>query len=104
MSLASPEPARPFFLQRGSRQLFCLHYAPAGASRGAVVHVPAFAEEMNKSRRMASLQARALAAQGWHVLQLDLLGTGDSEGDFGDATWADWMDDVAEARRWLAAA
>ena len=53
---------------------------------------------------MVSLQARALAAKGWHVLQLDLLGTGDSEGDFGDATWADWMDDVAEARRWLAAA
>ena len=104
MNLARPEPARPFFLQRGSRQLFCLHHAPAGASRGAVVHVPAFAEEMNKSRRMASLQARALAAQGWHVLQLDFLGTGDSEGDFGDATWADWMDDVAEARRWLAAA
>lgn len=104
MSLASPEPARPFFLQRGPRQLFCLHHAPAGVSRGAVVHVPAFAEEMNKSRRMVSLQSRALAAAGWHVLQLDLLGTGDSEGDFGDATWADWLDDVAEARRWLATA
>ncbi len=104
MSLPRPEPARPFFLQRGSRQLFCLHHAPVGAVRGAVVHVPAFAEEMNKSRRMVSLQSRALAAVGWHVLQLDLLGTGDSEGDFGDATWADWLDDVAEARRWLAAA
>ncbi len=104
MSLASPEPARPFFLQRSSRQLFCLHHTPVGVQRGAVLHVPAFAEEMNKSRRMVSLQSRALAAAGWHVLQLDLLGTGDSEADFGDATWADWLDDVAEARRWLAAA
>lgn len=104
MNLARPEPARPFFLARGSRQLFCLHHAPPGASRGAIVHVPAFAEEMNKSRRMVSLQARALAAAGWHVLQLDLLGTGDSEGDFADATWVDWLDDVAAARQWLAAA
>lgn len=101
MSLARPEPARPFFLQRGPRQLFCLHHAPAGPVRGALLHLPAFTEEMNKSRRMVALQARALAAAGWHVLQLDLLGTGDSEGDFGDATWDDWRADVAAARQWL---
>lgn len=66
-----------------------------------MVHVPAFAEEMNKSRRMVGLQSRALAAAGWHVLQLDLLGTGDSEGDFSEATWDDWLADVAQAWRWL---
>jgi pimeloyl-ACP methyl ester carboxylesterase len=41
-----------------------------------------FAEEMNKSRRMAALQSRALAAQGYAVLQIDLFGCGDSGGDF----------------------
>jgi alpha/beta superfamily hydrolase len=40
---------------------------------------------MNKARRMAALQARALAALGYGVLLLDLHGCGDSSGDFGDS-------------------
>ena len=56
---------------------------------------------MNKSRRMAALQARALAAAGFDVLQMDLLGCGDSSGDFGDATWSAWVDDVVVAGQWL---
>ena len=60
-----------------------------------------FAEEMNKSRRMAALQARALAGQGWAVLLPDLLGCGDSAGDFGDASWAAWVNDVVHAATWL---
>jgi exosortase A-associated hydrolase 2 len=66
-----------------------------------VLYVHPFAEEMNKARRMAALQARALAAAGWAVLQVDLLGCGDSSGDFGDATWDDWVADVADAAAWL---
>jgi exosortase A-associated hydrolase 2 len=38
--------------------------------------------------------ARALAARGWGVLLLDLYGTGDSEGDYADARWPIWIDDV----------
>ena len=88
-------PARP-----GSR--FCLHHAPARMpAAGAIVQVHAFAEEMNKSRRMCALQARALAQAGFDVLQFDLLGCGDSSGDFGDATWDDWLDDVVLAAAWL---
>ncbi|MCK7493610.1 MAG: alpha/beta hydrolase [Comamonadaceae bacterium] len=56
---------------------------------------------MNKSRRMAALQSRALAAAGFAVLRVDLLGCGDSAGDFGDATWPRWVDDVVAAARWL---
>lgn len=95
--------ARPFFLPVGPRQIFALHHAPPAAPRGAIVYLPPFVEEMNKSRRMAALQSRALAAAGWHVLQIDYHGTGDSEGDFADARWATWLDDVAAARAWLAA-
>ena len=80
---------------------FCLHHAPAAPARGAVVHVHAWCEEMNKSRRMVAMQSRALAAAGFAVLQIDLLGCGDSAGDFGDATWDDWLDDVAAAQRWM---
>ena len=82
---------------------FCIFHPAAGPSAavGAAVYVHPFAEEMNKSRRMAALQARALSAAGISVLQIDLLGCGDSAGDFGDATWPIWVADVAEAVRWL---
>ena len=86
---------------RGGR--FCLFHPSAGSSKGvgAAVYIHPFAEEMNKSRRMAALQARALSASGISVIQIDLLGCGDSAGDFGDATWPDWIDDVVAAARWV---
>lgn len=68
---------------------------------GAVIYFHPFAEEMNKSRRMAALQARALAAAGYAVLQIDLRGCGDSDGDFADATWESWLDDAMLGYRWL---
>ena len=52
---------------------------------------------------MASGQARALAASGYGVLQIDLYGCGDSSGDFGDATWQHWKEDVLLACHWLRA-
>ena len=63
-------------------------------ARGTVVFVPAFAEEMNKSRRMVARAARQLGADGWRVVQRDPLGCGDSDGDFSDASWGDWISDV----------
>jgi exosortase A-associated hydrolase 2 len=63
--------------------------------------VPPFAEELNKSRRMVALAARAFALRGWAVLQFDLLGCGDSAGDFADATWLAWLDDVTLGHAWL---
>ena len=94
-----------FFLPAGDGQRFCLYHpavsAPGGGARGQVVYVHPFAEEMNKSRRMAALQARALSAAGFDVLQIDLLGCGDSSGDSGDATWAAWVHDVTLACHWL---
>jgi exosortase A-associated hydrolase 2 len=83
-------------------QRLVIHHPPAGGTpKALVVYVHPFAEEMNKARRMAAMQARALAADGLAVLQIDLLGCGDSAGDFGDATWARWVDDVVAAARWL---
>ena len=64
--------------------------------RGTVVFVHGFAEEMNKSRRMTARMARLLAGDGWRVVQRDLRGCGDSSGDFGDATWTDWTNDVGD--------
>ncbi len=94
-----------FFLPRPSPavgQRFCLHHpAQGGAIRGQVLYIHPLAEEMNKSRRMAAQQARALSAAGFAVLQIDLLGCGDSSGDFSDATWSAWVDDVLAASQWL---
>ena len=90
---------------RSGQRLYQFHSAkPADAGRsprGAVLYIHPFAEEMNKSRRMAAMQSRALANAGFAVLQVDLLGCGDSSGEFGDATWDDWVDDIVEAADWL---
>jgi exosortase A-associated hydrolase 2 len=96
-------PAEPFFLAAGTGQRFCLYHAPAPdiSCRGGFIYVHPFAEEMNKSRRMAALQARALAGAGFGVLQIDLYGCGDSSGDFGDARWEIWKDDLLIASKWL---
>jgi len=95
-----------FFLPAKDGQRFCLFYpaersSPDGVVRGLVVYIHPFAEEMNKSRRMAALQSRALAQAGFSVLQIDMLGCGDSSGDFGDATWQGWVADVVQGCRWL---
>jgi exosortase A-associated hydrolase 2 len=95
-------PAEPFFLPREGGQRFCLYHPAAGACRGAVLYVHPFAEEMNRSRRMAALQARALAAHGVAVLQIDLLGCGDSSGESADMRWSAWKADLAAAHTWLA--
>lgn len=93
---------QPLFIDTPSGALFTVYWPPQGCSVNQVVlHVPAFAEEMNKSRRMIALQARAFAEQGYAVLILDLFGTGDSAGDFGDATWQIWLQNIAEAIAWL---
>ena len=97
-------PAEGFFLPTGVGQRYCLFHPVANGvpARGAFLHVHAFAEEQNKSRRMTALQARAFARAGYAVLQIDLYGCGDSSGDFGDARWEIWLDDLRAAHAWLA--
>lgn len=76
--------------------------APLAASADApgpvgCLFVPAFGEEMNKSRRMAALLGRSLAEGGIPTLLPDLWGTGDSGGDFADARWDIWRADLQAA-------
>lgn len=81
---------------------FCIFHPPKRAiAHGAVLYVHPFAEEMNKSRRMAALFSRALTDAGYGVLQLDMLGCGDSSGDFGDASWHAWKADIVTGITWL---
>ena len=93
---------RAFFLPGDPGDRFAVfHPVQGGIHRGAVLYVHPFAEEMNKSRRMAALQARAFARIGYAVLLVDLFGCGDSTGDFVDARWEIWKRDLATATEWL---
>lgn len=97
-------PLLPFFLPASGGQRYCLlHLPPPGRNaRGGILYVPPFAEELNKSRHVAAAQARAFAALGYSVLQIDLFGCGDSSGDFSEARWDIWHNDLHLACAWLA--
>ncbi len=100
--LIAPSKLQAFYLPAPVGKRFCLFHPPQGQQfRGRVLYAHPFAEEMNKSRRMAALQSRALAAAGFAVLQVDLFGCGDSSGTFGTATWDGWVDDLVVAHHWL---
>ena len=95
---------RGLFLDAPSGRVFAVHHGPAVDSpvRGHVLFVPPFNEEMNRSRSMMTLQAKALAQMGYGSLVVDLHGTGDSAGEFSDARWALWQSDILAAHQWLA--
>lgn len=90
-----------FFLETPAGRRFCLHYPTQAEARACVVYLHPFAEEMNKSRRMAAMTARRMAQAGVAVLQIDLHGCGDSAGDFSDASWASWLVDVGHTVAWM---
>jgi exosortase A-associated hydrolase 2 len=89
------------FLGEPGRRAFLLMREPAEASRsgGSVLVVPPFGEEMNKSRRMIAETSQRLCEAGLAVALPDLFGTGDSEGEFRDATIERWIEDLAVASR-----
>lgn len=94
----------PRWIGDGQQRRFAVLVRPADKAnkvRGALLFVPPFGEEMNKSRRMAATAARALASDGWAILMLDLAGCGDSPGHLEQASWNGWLDDVARAHDWL---
>jgi exosortase A-associated hydrolase 2 len=94
-------PFEAFYLPASHGERFCIFHPAAGSPRGTIVYLHPFAEEMNKSRRMAALQSRMFAARGFAVLQIDLFGCGDSSGEFGDARWEIWKHDTELALKWI---
>jgi len=94
---------KPFFLSGDPGAIYCILTSDSEAENNGktILILPPFAEEMNKSRRMLSQQANLLAAQGYTVLQFDLYGTGDSDGDFAEVTWDIWRENIARIIAWL---
>lgn len=95
------QPLQAFFLSKPSSRLFCIYHPSNRQAKQAILLVPPFGDEMNKSRRMTSLQARCFSRMGYPVLIVDLYGTGDSEGEFGEATWDVWRENLDQAWQWL---
>lgn len=95
----------PKFVDGPNGQLLFTIFRPVRplSQEAAVVCLPPFAEEMNKSRRMLAMQARQIAAEGLLFLLPDLYGTGDSAGDFADADHDLWCRDLQFAVEWLRA-
>lgn len=86
----------PYFLETPQGHILIQSFVPEKANSEAVIFVPPFAEEMNKSRRMMALLGHSLAVKGILMVIPDLYGTGDSEGDFSDATWSIWLDNIRQ--------
>ena len=99
----SPTGLRPIVVSGAQGDLIGLYHPSAShvASVGDVLLVPAFAEEMNRCRSMVTMQAQALAAIGMGTLVLDMHGTGDSPGEFEQADWDGWREDMQCGLRWL---
>jgi len=92
----------PLFISSEQGQLFAMYYPSSVENTSkCIVHVPAFAEEMNKSRHMVAMQSSAFTERGYSVLVLDLFGTGDSQGGFSEATWISWLQSIEAAFVWL---
>ena len=84
------------FLDSAAGRIFCTGFLPErdGGQQRRILILPPFAEEMNKSRHVLAAIAKQLANAGHAVLMPDLYGTGDSEGDFGDAAIELWRRDI----------
>lgn len=89
------------FIEGARGPIFVLLRRPPGPRvQRCVLVSPPFAEEMNKCRRMVTELAMALADRGIATVVPDLFGTGDSGGDFVQADWTVWQQDLARAADW----
>ncbi|QGX40083.1 hypothetical protein [Permianibacter aggregans] len=90
-----------FFLPCSTGPLCAMHWV-GDAARTPVLLLPPLQEELNKSRRQMKLIADALQTAGHGVLLVDYYGTGDSAGDWQDATLSLWQQNVRSSLAWLA--
>jgi len=91
------------FLTGGAGECLAVHRRPAASQtpRGSLLILPPFGEEMNRTRRFLAVLAERLCDHGIASLTLDVHGTGDSAGEFADATWEGWIGDAGAAFRHL---
>lgn len=91
----------PLFLTGTQGRLFAIRHQPDASQGTAIVFLPSGFEENNRSRHMVARQAREFRAQGHDCLLLDYYGTGDSDGEYGQARLDIWREDVVRVCDWL---
>lgn len=98
-----PSTSEFFFLDTAAGKRLCLlrKNQALSDSRAVIIFIQAFGEEMNRSRRMATLQAQQLIQLGFAVVIMDLCGTGDSEGELSKTTWQTWKLDLQYLCAWI---
>jgi exosortase A-associated hydrolase 2 len=103
LDLRPMPPPMGFYLPGHAGNLFAMYYRrnESAPEAGNVLYVHPFAGEMAASRNVIAALSRDLARAGFGVLTLDLFGCGDSSGDFHEARWEIWREDLVVAVRWL---
>jgi len=89
----------PFFFGPPERRLFGVYHAPAPTAMkdcGVVFCYP-LAHEYYNARLYTVQVAASLCRAGLPVLRFDYYGTGESAGDFQEASVAQWLDDIGLA-------
>lgn len=85
----------------GTTRLVTVWVPTACEPLGVLVVLPPFAEELNRSRRSLAASGRLLAESGYAFVLPDLYGCGDSAGEFSDASWSLWCDDLTAIVAWV---
>lgn len=89
------------FLGPDDDKIFVVLHSPIGSCTGGVLICPPLYGESPGNYRREVLLARSLAAQGIAVLRFHYRGTGHSDGDVEDATFASFHQDAVTATEHL---
>lgn len=89
---------KPFYFGEREKALYGVYHPPVGEPRdsGVVLCYPFGIEYMEAHRAFRQLALR-LSRSGFHVLRFDYYGTGDSAGDAGAGSVAQWLTDIETA-------
>lgn len=92
-----------FFLENPDGRLAAMYFRPAPdvPHRADVLYIHPFCHELYNSRAITAMCFRRLAETGVGVLAVDLLGCGDSEGEFEQASWSCWKSSLQTGLKWL---
>ncbi len=82
------------YLATQGAPIYCAIHATAGAARGTVLLCSTFGLETTHAAIVWTRWARRLAEAGWDAIRFDWRGTGESGGEFRDATLAAWEEDL----------
>ena len=97
--MTSSSRGSPFFFHTAAEPLFGIYHPPAASrspEEGVVLCAPV-GHEYQRTHWCLRLLADDLCRAGFHVLRFDYMGTGDSWGDFEQATVERWIDDIRVA-------